>query len=96
MLSSLATRTADSLNAAVNTPSERIIVMLFLLAAVWITPAQGHTGNLIQTALATLLVIFATIDAIHWQWGKGKKGAAVLCGLAGTVVWTLSTGVLLV
>lgn len=96
MLSSFATRTADSLNAAVNTPSERIIVVLFLLSAVWITPAQGHTGNLIQTALATLLIIVATIDAIHWQWGKGNKGTAVLCGLAGTVVWTLSTGVWLV
>lgn len=70
----------------------RLFFYVYLLAALWLTPASSSTGQTIQTVVSSALIGVAAADSSIHLWGRGKRVWSVLCLLVGAGFWMVSVG----
>lgn len=85
-------KTIRAVGSTANSPKGRLFFYIYLLAALWLTPASSQAGQTIQTIVASLLIGVATADSSIHLWSSGKKGLSFLCALVGVGFWVVTVG----
>lgn len=88
----LVQKSIQAAEEAASRPTVRVLVCAYLLAAVWLTPAAGSTGQSIQAVVATVLIAVAAVDIAVVLWGNRRRFLAVLAVMAAGLFWWLTVG----
>ena len=85
-------RNIQAAEQAASRPLVRVLVCAYLLAAVWLTPATDSAGQLIQIALATILIAAVMVDMATACWRKNRRFLAVIAVLFAGAFWWITVG----
>lgn len=86
------TSSIKAVEDALSRPALRTLMIAYLLAAVWLTPAAGETGQNIQIGLATVLIAVAMADNVVAFWGKQRRLLAIALVPAAGLFWFATVG----